>query len=102
MFPLFVLYIHIVTGLSIRPSILGNPFVSRNKADSVPPSRQYSDTLKNIPVFLVESKYSTPIALKDNGGQLISVFIDPRDALDFLTEIAQAESPGLMASRLRQ
>lgn len=91
MFVLFLLYIPFIAGLSSKRYGMKLCSIWPKKLDNGIPTRKYSKTLREIPLFIVEAKYSNPIVLNVNGEQVVSVFVDPNDAIEFITEIYQAE-----------
>lgn len=94
MFLVFALYAHVAFGLSVRSYLPRLCILECYKGSRNSPTHSYPDTLKDIPLFVVESKHSKPIVLTHNHEQIISVFVDPKDANDFLTEVYQAEPTG--------
>ncbi|KAG6440137.1 Tic22-like family protein [Babesia bovis T2Bo] len=93
MFALILFQCQIVNALSlwnlgaVLPLYKNYPGIQRT------PAHQYFGTVDDIPVFVVESKYSSPVILTLGNERVVTGFVDPKDAVDFLSEIAQTEGP---------
>ncbi|GFE54801.1 apicoplast TIC22, putative [Babesia ovis] len=92
MYILLLLQCQIISALSIGNSIRRFSLSWNNQKIHHPSAHQYIGSIEDVPIFVVESRHSSPVTLTIGTERVVPAFIDPKDATDFLAEIAQTES----------